>query len=45
MIGSGSFIDNLNRQRKDYVEVEKLQIQGTFFVKLIVKGIYVQFDT
>jgi hypothetical protein len=31
------FVDRLNRRRKDSVEVEKLEIQKTCFVKLLVK--------
>jgi hypothetical protein len=31
-------VDSLNRQRKDYVMVEKLEIQRTCFVKLLVKA-------
>jgi hypothetical protein len=44
MIGFGGFMDSLNRQRKDYVMVEKLEIQWTF-CETPCKGIYVQFDT
>jgi hypothetical protein len=38
MIGSGGFMDSLNRQRKDCVQVEKLEIQKDLFVKLLVKA-------
>jgi hypothetical protein len=37
-------MDSLNRQRKDCVEVEKLEIQRTF-CETPCKGIYVLFDT
>jgi hypothetical protein len=34
----GVFVDSLNRQRKDSVRVEKLEIQRACFVKLLVKA-------